>query len=111
MSRFSSTPSVPRADSTVASSFGKLIWRSRGGRDGQAVVGNPAIEIGQRPRADRLLPGDRLFIAAQPRAVSVSAWRAGERRKQPEIDVHRLKRAAARVDGLDMAAGDVAEQR
>src|SRR5436853_3200998 len=34
-----------------------------------------------------------------------------ERRKQPEIDIHGLERAAALFDGFDMTAGDVAEQR
>ena len=37
--------------------------------------------------------------------------RAGQRREQAEIDVHRLERARPGLDGLDMAAGDVAEQR
>ncbi len=31
--------------------------------------------------------------------------------KEAEIDVHRLERARTGIDGLDMAAGDVAEQR
>ena len=36
--------------------------------------------------------------------------RVRERRKQAEIDVHRLERARPVVDGLDVPAGDVAEQ-
>ena len=36
---------------------------------------------------------------------------AGERREQAEIDVHRLERARSGLDGLDVAAGDMAEQR
>ena len=35
----------------------------------------------------------------------------GDGGKQAEIDVHRLERAGARVDRLDMAAGDVVEKR
>jgi hypothetical protein len=41
---------------------------------------------------------------------AVLAWLEGGR-KQAEIDVHRLERARPGIDGLDMAAGDVVEQR
>src|SRR5208337_5076489 len=37
--------------------------------------------------------------------------RLENRREQAEIDVHRLERARAGVDRLDMAAGDVVEER
>jgi hypothetical protein len=33
------------------------------------MIGDPAVEIGQRAGAERLLLGNGLFIAAQPRAV------------------------------------------
>ena len=34
-----------------------------------------------------------------------------DRRKQAEVDIHRLERARAGVDRLDMAAGDMVQQR
>src|SRR4029077_2468957 len=57
-----------------------------------------AVEVGERAGAQSLLPG------VPPRA-------GGRRRKQAEIDIHRLERARPFVDGLDMAAGDMADQR
>src|SRR5215469_14632491 len=74
------------------------------------MIRYPAVEIGQRPRADRLLLGHRLLVTAEPAAVWLLGRRRSERGKQTEIDVHRLERAAARLDGFDMAAGDMAEQ-
>src|SRR5258707_966179 len=75
------------------------------------MIGEAAVEIGQRAGAERLFFRDGLFIAAQPRAVGFPVRWVGQRLKQPKVDVHRLERAWPRVDGLDMAAGDMAEQR
>ena len=36
-------------------------------------------------------------------------WR--ERRKQSEIDIHRLERSRTGIDRFDMSAGDMGEQR
>jgi hypothetical protein len=59
--------------------------KSRRGRHAQ-MLGDPAIEIGQRAGAERLLPGDGLFVATQaaPSGFRVggllSSDRAGQRR-------------------------------
>ena len=53
-------------------------WCLRRRRNAQ-MIGDPAVEIGQRAGADRLLLGDRLLVAAQPRAVGLLGrrrWRA-----------------------------------
>jgi hypothetical protein len=55
------------------------------------MIGDPAIEIGQRPGAERLLFRDRLLVAAQPRAIRFLGRLARQRLEQPEIDVHRLE--------------------
>ncbi len=50
-------------------------------------------------------------VLSVPRRRWPSASRdgaCGERRKQPEVDVHRLEGARAGIDGLDVPAGDVA---
>ena len=61
---------------------------------------------------ERALAGQILGrAAAEFAAVAVVGRRLGERREQAEIDVHRLERGRAGVDGLDVAAGDVGEQR
>src|SRR5579871_3187327 len=58
----------------------------------------PSFEVGQ--------------CAGAQRRLSRAAQRTGRRRReQAEIDVHRLERARADIDGLDVAAGDVVEQR
>src|SRR4051812_309970 len=108
-SRLSRMPSLQRVDSNAASSFGKLIENSRSGCDLE-VVGDPAVEVGERAGAERLLLRHRFLIAAQPRAIRLLGRRAGERREQAEIDVHWLERACAGIDGLDVAASDMAEQ-
>ena len=48
---------------------------SRRRRDAQ-MLADPAVEVGQRPGADRLFLRDRLFVAAQPRAVGLFGRRA-----------------------------------
>ena len=108
-SRFSSAPGDQRSVRTFASSSGSRMRRS--GRRRRAHIGDPAVEIAQRARAQHLLSRDGFFRAAQALAVGALGRRSGERREQAEIDVHRLERARAGVDGLDMPAGDVAEQR
>src|SRR6185369_6577111 len=105
----SSTPSVHRADRVAASSFGKLMVLRR--RRYAKMIGDPAIEIGKRASAERLLFCHRLLVAAQPCTVGLLGRRTGKRREQPEIDVHRLERARSGLDGFYVAAGDVAEQR
>ena len=82
-SRFSSTPSVQRADRMAASSLGKLMVLRR--RRYAKMIGDPAIEIGKRPGAERLLFGDRLLVAAQPRAIRLFGRQAGKRREQPKL--------------------------
>src|SRR5690348_2148641 len=74
-SRLSSTPSLQRADKVAASFFGKLIRNSRGGGDTE-VVGDPAVEVGKRAGAQRLLLCHRLLVATQPRAVGLLGRRA-----------------------------------
>ena len=71
------------------------------------MLGDPAVEIGERAGAQGLLLRDRFFVAAQSCAVGLARRRGGERGKQPEIDVHRLKRARTWLGGFDVAAGDV----
>src|SRR5205823_11104349 len=88
-SRFSSTPSVQRADRVAASFFGKPMMLRR--RRYAQMIGDPAVEIGERPGAERLLLGNRLFVAAQPRAIRFLGRQARKRREQTEIDVHRLE--------------------
>src|SRR3954447_4732816 len=88
-SRLSSTPSVQRAESVAASSLGRFIKNSRRGGNAQ-VIGDPAIEIGERQRAHRLLFGHRLLVPAQPASVGLPRRCAGERRGQAENYVYRL---------------------
>src|SRR6185312_17389825 len=59
---------------------------------------DPGVEVGDGACAQRLL-------LRAPRGL------AAKRREQSEIDIHRLERAGAGIDRLDMTAGDVAEQR
>ena len=91
------------------------------GRDvvAQHVIPRPAatspaiqrLKVGEGAGGERALSRDALVRAAQALAVRPVGRRVRERREQAEIDVHRLKRFRSGVDGLDMAAGDVAEQR
>jgi hypothetical protein len=68
------------------------------------------LEIGKGPARQRALPCQRLLRTAQ--ALAINGFRCGHKRwKQAKIDVHRLKRARTCVDRLDVAAGDMAEQR
>src|SRR5579864_131744 len=98
-SRLSTTPSRqrPRISSGASSwTIRKASSTSLGGmRQGGA---DKAVEVGERAGAQSLLPG------VPPRV-------GRRRRKQAEIDIHRLERARPFVDGLDMAAGDVADER
>ena len=89
------------ASARTAISFGRL----------HQVARDPAVEIGERARdSARFLA--TVFAGPRSRLPSGPLFgTCGQRRKQAEIDVHRLERARAGVDGLDMAAGDVAEQR
>src|SRR6266550_2222632 len=89
-SRFSNTPSIHCADRTAASSLGKLMKFSRR-RGYRQAIGDPAIEIRQCAGADRLLLGNGPVVAAQPYPIDIFGRRVGERRKQSEIDVHRLE--------------------
>src|ERR1700733_12067384 len=59
---------------------------------------DPRVEIGQSARA-------------QGRLLRAARGLAAQRREQPEIDVHGLERPRPGIDGLDMAAGDVAKER
>src|SRR5579863_6255559 len=106
-SRLSTTPELQRPASSLGTScpvMGTRLAQNRrqslgGSRHGGS---RPGFEIGPRPRAQGWLL-HRLFLATE--------GGVGKRRKQPEIDVHRLKGARARVDGFDMSAGNVAKQR
>ena len=53
----------------------------------------------------------RFLAEPRPNLRPSRAAAFGDRREQPEIHVHRLERGGPGVDGLDMAAGDVREQR
>ncbi len=68
------------------------------------------MEIGDGAAGVGALPRLLLRLAAQPAAI-----RSGgqlHRREQPEVDVHRLERRTAGVVGhLDVAAGDVIDER
>src|SRR5262245_39464582 len=71
---------------------------------------DPRPEIVQRTAGQRALLCQRLGGSAQPLAVLPKRKRTRERRKQSEIDVHRLVGARAGIDRVHMAAGDVVEQ-
>ena len=64
-----------------------------------------------RAALSALLRGEILGRAAAELAAFRSKARRGDRREQAEIHVHRLERGRPGVDGLDMAAGDMGEQR
>ncbi len=71
----------------------------------------PEREIGQSALAHRRFLGQVLGrTAAMFAAVFVECCGLSERRKQTKIDVHRLERGRTGIDGIDVAAGDVAEQ-
>ena len=66
--------------------------------------------------ASCIVPPIQASRSASARALSACFWApravlAAKRREQAEIDVHRLERAGAGIDRLDMAAGDMAEER
>ena len=62
-------------------------------RGGSRRRRDPALEIGQRAFAERALRAR--FLPSRGR-LRPSAWRRGKRRKQAEIDVHRLERTGRR---------------
>src|SRR5579872_1199125 len=75
------------------------------------MIGDPAIEVLERTGTNCLPFCNRLLVAPQPRSVHVPGWRVCQRRKQSKIDVHGLKGARAVVDGFNMTAGNMTEQR
>src|SRR5207247_10233573 len=107
--RRKSTPSGQRADRVAASSLGKLMVLRR--RCYAQMLGDPAIKIGKRPGAQRLLLGYRLLVAAQPRAIRFLGRQARKWREKTEIDVHRLERACGGFGGIDVVAGGIVEKR
>src|SRR4051794_9527225 len=50
------------------------------------MIGDPAVEIGQRAGAERLLSGDGLFVATQAAAVGLAGRWPSQRREQPKVD-------------------------
>ncbi len=70
----------------------------------------PSLQVPLGPQAHRALVGLGLLGPAQLLA-RLRARRLAERREQPEVDVHRLERRRPGVDRLDVAAGDVVDQR
>src|SRR5262249_6661486 len=83
-------------------------------RRGAISAGEPALEVGERPASECALFCQRLLRATQP-PTAFALDRVRERRKEAEIDVHRLGRARARgfcaADCFHMAAGDIGEPR
>ena len=72
---------------------------------------------GRRPKFHLLVRArgqcalSRVAAIRPPRSASFLIDRSGKGREEAEIDVHRLKRARAGVDQLDMAAGYMIDER
>ena len=78
----------------------------------RVAAGNPARHVGKRARTQRTFARQVLRRAASEfTAVRIERGRRRQRREQTEIHVHRLVGRRAGIDGLDMATGDVGEQR
>ena len=80
---------VASAVSAARESFERGVWRRLEPKERKRILRRFAEAM--RADADRLFLGDGLFRAAQPRAIGLFGRRTGERRKQPEIDVHGLE--------------------
>ena len=76
---------------------------------GAARLAEPCIEVAERAAREGALPLQRLCRAAEAVAVRI-ADRLVDRRKQAEVDVHRLK-VARPSPGTREPARDVREQR
>src|SRR5262249_49082466 len=103
-SRLSTTPLVQR--SSISRGKPIVLFRGRGA----IGAGDPALEVGEGAASERALFCQHLFRAAQ--ALSAFALdRVRERRKEAEIDVHRLGPARGGrfcgADGFHMAAGGI----
>src|ERR1700730_13798239 len=112
-SRLSTVPECQRPPSSSGISFMRGFLARRGLlRCRRERARDPRIQIGERARTQSALLGSvsraearaDLFFTARRRFMA-------QRREQPEIDIHGLKRARPRVDRLDMAAGDVSQKR
>src|ERR1700728_811481 len=64
---------------------------------------DPPRQVLIRPRGERPLAREPALRPMQTLARLIGA-RLGDRRKQAEVDVHRLERARAGVDRFDVAA-------
>ena len=73
------------------------------------MFGDPAIQIGQRASAHRLLLGDGLFVAAQPGAVGFLVGALASGGNNPKLMFIGWNERVPGIDGFDMAAGDVAQ--
>src|SRR5271168_5041760 len=71
---------------------------------------DPPRQVLIRPRGERPLAREAALRPGQTPARLIGT-RLGDRRKQAEVDVHRLERARAGVDRFDVAAGDVVQER
>ena len=89
-----------------------LAINARGLRKGHTLARRlrPPGQVLLRPRRKRALPREAARRAGQAFSRLVEP-RLGDRGKKAEIDVHRLERARASVDRLEMTAGDVIEER
>lgn len=100
-------PPAPQPAAAEPGIASPAILRGSGSRHSQP----PGLEVGQRPRRDRALLGHRL-LGRFPSPGLPLGLLDRNRRKQPEVDVHRLKAPRAGISfGLDVPAGDMVEQR